>query len=137
MANFTEYSEAVHTLSPGVSYENDPINGPRYVAHWLEVTEDGERPRRTAFSVESWGEDIALLRAKQLAEKQRKTSPQRFYKGAALPAGSILIEGDGGERTTKLRVRCKGHAKRFDVDLMGIDEAVRRGNVFLDKILSS
>lgn len=136
MANYIKHSEAVPMLPPGVSYENDPTNGPRYIAHWLEVTEDGERPRRTAFSVESWGEDIALLRARQLAEKQRKTSPQRFYKGAALPTGSVLIEGDG-ERTTKLRVRCKGRAKRFDVDLIGIDEAVRRGNVFLDKILSS
>lgn len=136
MANYIKYSEATPPLPPGVTYENDPVNGPRFVAHWLEVSEDGERPRRLAFSVVNWGEDLALLRAKQLAEKQRKTTPPRFYKGAALPVGSKLIEGDG-ERSTKLRVRCKGHAKRYDVDLIGIDEAVRRGNIFLDKILSS
>lgn len=136
MANYIEYSEATPPLPPGVTYEIDPINGARYVAHWVEVTEDGDRPRRLAFSVVNWGEDLALLRAKQLAEKQRKTSPLKFYKGAALPAGSILVEGDG-ERSTKLRVRCKGYAKRYDVDLIGIDEAVRRGNIFRDKILSS
>lgn len=33
MANYIEYSEATPPLPPGVTYEIDPINGARYVAH--------------------------------------------------------------------------------------------------------
>lgn len=125
MANYTEYSEASRKMPPGVTYESDPTTGSRYIANWIEKTEEGLRPRRLAFSVLIWGEEVAFKRACELAEKQRRLAPS-FYEGRKLPPGFRLIEREND--TPRLRVRRKGGSRCYDVNKLGIDEAIRRGH---------